>query len=70
MSLKKCRLRSACRCGSSEGLIFPGTGPHYGCLICWQCGRHQKWLGRHDYQRALSKGLVNDVAELEAIASL
>ena len=68
--LKKCRLRSPCRCGATDGLILPGAGPHYGRLNCWQCGRHQKWLGRHDYQRALSKGLVNTLADVEVIASL
>ena len=68
MSLKKCRLRSRCRCGSSEGLILPGSGPHCGKLLCWGCGGFLRWLSRADYQRALSKGLVNDLAELEAIA--
>ena len=68
MPLKKCKLRSPCKCGSFDGLITPGTGPHYGRLICWECGRFIRWLNKVDYQRALSKGLVNDVAELEAIA--
>jgi hypothetical protein len=68
--LKKCRLRSPCRCGSSEGLILPGSSPHCGKLLCWECGRHQKWLAKKDYALALSKGLVNDVLELEAIAYL
>lgn len=68
MSLKSCRLRSPCRCGSSEGLILPGIWPHCGRLTCWECGRHQRWLGKKDYALALSKGLVNDVLELEAIA--
>jgi hypothetical protein len=66
--LKSCKLRSPCRCGSTDGLITPGSGPHWGRLTCWQCGRHQKWLGRDDYQRGLAKGLVNSHDELEAIA--
>ena len=66
--LKSCKLRSPCRCGSTDGLITPGSSPHCGKLLCWKCGKFQKWLGKKDYALALSKGLVNDVLELEAIA--
>jgi|LakMenE18May11ns_1017448.scaffolds.fasta_scaffold9768002_1 hypothetical protein len=68
MSLKKCRLRSPCRCGSTDGLIAPGTGPHLAKLVCWECGKFQKWLKQSDYQKAKRTGLVNSLADIEAIA--
>lgn len=68
MSLKKCRLRSRCRCGSSEGLILPGSGPHCGKLLCWECGSYIRWLGKKDYNLALKLDLINDVWELKVIA--
>ena len=69
MSLKKCRLRSPCRCGSESGLITPGTGPHGGRLTCWECGKFQKWLRRADYQKAQRTGLVNSLADIDALTS-
>jgi len=68
MSLKKCKLRSPCRCGSFDGLITPGTGPHRAKLVCWECGRFIRWLNKSDHRRALTHGLVNSLADIEAIA--
>ncbi len=66
--MRSCKLRSPCRCGSSNGLILPGTAPHRAALRCWDCGRFIRWLGKNDYARAQKLGLINDVQELEAIA--
>jgi hypothetical protein len=66
--LKKCRLRSPCRCGSTDGLITHGSGPHMAKLVCWECGSYIRWLTRTDYQRAKGHDLVNDLAELEEFA--
>jgi hypothetical protein len=66
--LKSCKLRSRCRCGSTDGLIAPGTGPHWGRLTCWECGKFVRWLNKRDYNQAKKLDLINDSAELEAIA--
>jgi len=66
--LKSCKLRSPCRCGSTDGLITPGVKPHLARLVCWNCGKFQKWLSKKDFDRALKLDLINDARELEAIA--
>ena len=66
--LKRCQLRSPCRCGSESGLILPGVGPHRAALRCWDCGSFIRWLGKNDYARAVTHNLVNSPAEMEEIA--
>jgi hypothetical protein len=56
--MKPCNLKKSCKCGSSQGHIVPCTPPHAGKVVCWECGRWLKWLGRNDLQRAVKCGLV------------
>jgi hypothetical protein len=67
--LKSCKLRSPCKCGSTDGLITHGVKPHLAKLVCWECGKFLKWLKQSDYQKAKRTGLVNSLADIEVIAS-
>lgn len=33
-------------CNSPDHLVLEGKGPHYGKLVCYHCGKHNKWLSR------------------------
>lgn len=61
--MKPCRLKRACPCGSSQGLIEPSGNMHPAKLSCWDCGRFQRWLSKAEAIRARSQGfLVEDAS--------
>jgi hypothetical protein len=39
-----------CGCGGILFTVMPGVGPHAAQLICDECGRGGRWLGRHHFQ--------------------
>lgn len=57
--MKPCKLRRACTCGSQLGHIIGLTKlPHAAKIVCWECGKFQKWLAKSDLERAVKCGLV------------
>lgn len=53
------------RCGSSETVVRPGTGPHFAKLVCAKCGRWLQWLPRPDMPSATASNPVPNRQETE-----
>ena len=43
----------ACQCGGTIFTVAEGVGPHIGQLICEQCQRRGRWLGRFHFSSAM-----------------
>lgn len=44
-------IESTCKeCGGVEVKMFQGKGPHVAELRCKECGRHNQWMGKGDYE--------------------
>ncbi|BAQ67111.1 hypothetical protein GM3709_3876 (plasmid) [Geminocystis sp. NIES-3709] len=64
LELKKCSLLSPCRCGNTQGHIYPsGNRYHAGKICCSQCDRFLKWVSKKEYERAMRSNLVNDYSD-------
>ena len=48
----------ACRCGGTTFTVAEGVGPHFAQLVCDQCQRRGRWLGRQHLQLANLQGLI------------
>jgi peptide methionine sulfoxide reductase MsrB len=59
-NLKTAKVAIPCRCGSSQGHIFP-SGNHYhsGKIHCAKCGKFLKWISKAEFDRASLMDLVN-----------
>ena len=48
-----------CACGEELFTVMPGVGPHFAQLVCDDCGRGGRWLGRQYFQPTNLKGSLS-----------